>query len=390
MISQSVAARSKPRPLSAAVLLTACSVFALTAMSAYAQQPTGVPGSPSATTTIDGKQLPPPDPKFGGVIGESASQSKAWWAPRVVPPKGAPNILLIMLDDNGFGAPSTFGGVVPTPALDRIANAGVRYTNFHSTALCSPTRAALITGRNHHVAGFGVVGEAATGFPGYDFGHQEGDRHHRHHPEGARVRDLVVRQKPQHALLSGDPGRAIRSMADWYGVRIFLRLRRRRRQPVATEPVPQHDGDLPLRGQAGLEPDHGDGRRSHPAYGRTQGRRAGEAVLRLLRPRRRPCAASSTPEWIKKISDMRLFDDGWNKLRETIFANQKRLGIMPEDAQLTPWPKELPEWETLSFEEKRLFIRQMDVFMGIPRRIPITRSAESSRPSKTSASSTTL
>ena len=101
------------------------------------------------------------------MIKEKASESQAWWAPRVVPPKGAPNVLLIMTDDVGFGAPGTFGGVVPTPALDRIANAGVRYTNFHSTSLCSPTRAAIITGRNHHVAGFGVVGEAATGFPGY-------------------------------------------------------------------------------------------------------------------------------------------------------------------------------------------------------------------------------
>ncbi len=86
----------------------------------------------------------------------------------MVPPKGAPNVLLIMTDDVGFGAPSTFGGVIPTPALDRIANNGLRYTNFNSTALCSPTRAALITGRNHHSAGFGVISEMATGYPGYD------------------------------------------------------------------------------------------------------------------------------------------------------------------------------------------------------------------------------
>lgn len=136
--------------------------------SSSSQQVTGVLGSPSATTTISGKQLPPPDPKFGGVIKEKASESKAWWAPRVVPPKGAPNILLIMTDDVGFGAPGTFGGVIPTPAMDRIAQNGLRYTNFHSTSLCSPSRAAIITGRNHHVAGFGVVGEIATGFPGYD------------------------------------------------------------------------------------------------------------------------------------------------------------------------------------------------------------------------------
>lgn len=145
------------------------SITLLTPIAALAQQETtGVPGSASATTTISGKQLPPPDPKFGGVIKENAAQSTPWWAPRVVPPKGAPNVLLIMTDDVGFGAPSTFGGVIPTPALDRIAKDGLRYTNFHSTALCSPTRAALITGRNHHSVGFGVISEQSTGFPGYN------------------------------------------------------------------------------------------------------------------------------------------------------------------------------------------------------------------------------
>src|SRR5437899_5559719 len=134
------------------------------ASSARAQaQTTGTPGSPSATTTIDGKQLPAPPSKFGGVIKDGALQSKPWWAPRVVPPKGAPNVLLIMTDDSGYGVPSTFGGVIPTPALDRVANAGLRYTQMNSTALCSPTRAALITGRNHHSVGFGVICEQATG-----------------------------------------------------------------------------------------------------------------------------------------------------------------------------------------------------------------------------------
>src|SRR5712671_2684490 len=134
-------------------MAAALGLMALAATSATAQQVTGVLGSPTATTTLDGKQLPPPDPKFGGVIKEKASESKAWWAPRVVPPKGAPNVLLIMTDDVGFAAPSTFGGVIPTPAMDRIAARGLRYTDFHSTALCSPTRAALITGRNHHSVG---------------------------------------------------------------------------------------------------------------------------------------------------------------------------------------------------------------------------------------------
>jgi len=99
-----------------------------------AQEITGTPGSPSATTTISGEQLPAPPGNFGGVIKESALDSTPYWPPRVVPPKGAPNILLIMTDDQGYGVSGTFGGVIPTPALDRVAKAGLRYTQFHSTA----------------------------------------------------------------------------------------------------------------------------------------------------------------------------------------------------------------------------------------------------------------
>ena len=140
------------------IILAVGGSLALRPTRAGAQQVTGELGSPSATTTVGGKRLPEPNAKFEGIIKEKATESKPWWAPRVVPSKGAPNVLLIMTDDAGFGAPGTFGGVVPTPALDRVAKNGLRYTNFHSTSLCSPTRAAIITGRNHHVAGFGVVG----------------------------------------------------------------------------------------------------------------------------------------------------------------------------------------------------------------------------------------
>ncbi len=146
-----------------ATLLATCLSMAAVAMTAHAQQITGEPGSPSATMTIDGRYIPPPPPAFDGRIGLTAKNSKPYWPPRVVPPEGAPNVLLIMTDDAGFGVSGTFGGVIPTPALDRIANAGLRYTHFHSTALCSPTRAALITGRNHHSTGFGVITEQSTG-----------------------------------------------------------------------------------------------------------------------------------------------------------------------------------------------------------------------------------
>src|SRR5690242_3727448 len=114
-------------------MLAATSLLALSCVSPLAQQVTGTPGSPGATTTIDGKQLPPPEPKFGGVIKDDALQSKPWWPPRVVPPKGAPNVLLIMTDDAGFAVPSTFGGVIPTPTMDRIAQNGLRYNRIFST-----------------------------------------------------------------------------------------------------------------------------------------------------------------------------------------------------------------------------------------------------------------
>ncbi len=320
------------------------------------------PGAPGATISISGKQLPPADPKFGGVIEQKASDSKAWWAPRVVPPKGAPNVLLIMTDDVGFGAPGTFGGVIPTPALDRIANNGLRYTNFHSTSLCSPTRAALITGRNHHVAGSGVVGEIATGFPGYD--------------------SIIRKENGTIGAILKEHGYA----TSWFGKNHNTPTY----QSTKFGPFDQWPGGMGFeyfygfvggdasqwspnlyRNTTAIYPFEGN-----PGWNLTTAM-ADEAIqhmteLKEIAPDKPfliyyvPGGTHSphhpTPEWIKKISDMHLFDEGWNKLRETIFANQKRLGIMPEDAQLTAWPKTLPEWDSLGWEEKKLFIKQADVY----------------------------
>ena len=327
-----------------------------------AQQVTGELGAPGATTTLGGKQLPPPTPKYGGVIKQKASESKAWWAPRVVPPKGAPNVLLIMTDDQGFGAPSTFGGVIPTPAMDRIAQAGLRYTNFHSTSLCSPTRAALITGRNHHSVGFGVVGEIATGFPGYD--------------------SIIPIEKGTVGTILKENGYA----TSWFGKNHNTPSY----QSSQAGPFNQWPNGMGFEYFYGFV--GGDASQWQPNLYRNttaiypfQGNpgwnletaMADEAIqymkqLKAIAPDKPflvyyvPGATHSphhpTPEWIKKIGDMRLFDEGWNKVRETIFANQKRLGIMPPHAQLTPWPKGLPEWDSLSWDEKKLFIKQADVY----------------------------
>jgi len=112
--------------------------------------------------------LPRPEQPFKGHIGRTVEESTKDFPQEVKAPKGAPNVLLILTDDVGFGASSTFGGPIPTPTMDRIANAGLRYTQFHTTALCSPTRAALLTGRNHHSAATGIIMEGGTGFPGYN------------------------------------------------------------------------------------------------------------------------------------------------------------------------------------------------------------------------------
>jgi len=121
-----------------------------------------------AGTAFAEEVLPRPEPPFAGKIGITTQESVKDFPKEVEAPKGAPNILVILTDDVGFGASSTFGGPIPTPTMDRLAQQGLRYTQFHTTALCSPTRAALLSGRNHHSAATGVIMEAGTGFPGYN------------------------------------------------------------------------------------------------------------------------------------------------------------------------------------------------------------------------------
>ena len=200
------------------LLVSVASILAFGCVSTLAQQVTGVPGSAGATTTITGKQLPAPDPKFGGVIKDDALQSKPWWAPQVVPPKDAPNVLLIITDDAGFGVPSTFGGVIPTPTMDQIATEGLRYTRMFSTALCSPTRAGLITGRNHHSAGFGVISEQSTGYPRLQQHHRQRQGDHRAYPARQWLPYVVVRQGSQYPGLCGQSGGTVRPVADRHGL----------------------------------------------------------------------------------------------------------------------------------------------------------------------------
>ena len=124
--------------------------------------------TPPATAAADGSELPRPSPPFKGTIGKTFKESKQDFPQPFKAPKGAPNILVILLDDVGFGHPGAFGGPIPTPKLDELAGEGIRFNRFHSTGICSPTRAAVLTGLNHHQVGFGTIAELSTGYPGYD------------------------------------------------------------------------------------------------------------------------------------------------------------------------------------------------------------------------------
>jgi arylsulfatase A-like enzyme len=346
---------------SAATLLTLTSIL-LACAPAMAQQTTGTPGSPGATTTIDGRFLPPSPPKFGGDIGLSAQDSKPSWPPQIVPPKGAPNILLIMTDDQGYGVSGTFGGIIPTPTMDRIAEMGLRYTQFHSTALCSPTRAALITGRNHHSVGFGIISEQSTGYPGYNsvIG-----------PENATIGTILKQNgyatswfgknhnTPSYQYSAAGPFDQWPSGMGFDYFYGFMGGETDQWTPFLYQNTTQV---FPWIGK--------------PAYNLTTDL-ADEAIAHI---RRLNAAAPDKPffvyfvpgathsphqppkEWVDKFKGK--FDMGWNALRDQIFANQKRLGVIPADTQLTPWPDELKKWDTLTADEKKLFARQAEVFAG--------------------------
>ncbi len=333
------------------------------AVVAAAPQVTGELGSPSATTTISNKQLPAPDPEFGGVIKHDALNSEPWWAPSIVPPKGAPNVLLIITDDAGFGMPSTFGGVIPTPTMDRIANEGLRYNRVFSTALCSPTRAALITGRNHHSAGFGVISEQSTGFPGYnsiipkdkatigrillDNGYATswfGKDHNT--PAFAASQAGPFDQWPTgmgfeyfYGFVGGD--------ANQWQPNLF-------RNTTQIYPFEGKPGWNLITGMADDAIDH---------ITKLHQIQPGKPLFIKYAPGATHAPHHPTKEWVDKISAMHLFDDGYEKVRERIFENQKKLGVIPQDARLAPWPKDLLKpWDELTAEAKKLFIKQVDVF----------------------------
>ena len=323
---------------------------------AYAQ-----PAAQNANYKLDRTKLPIAEPSYPRSNVLDARDAKPPPRFEVKAPAGAPNVVIVLLDDIGFGHSSAFGGPIHMPTLEKLAASGLRYNRFHTTALCSPTRTALLTGHNHHANNAGAIMELATAFPG-----NTGVR-----PKEITTLAEILRQNgystgafgkyhetpPWEVSVSGPYDRwpTGSGFDKFYG---FIGGETNQWAPaifdgVARVEIPQTPGyhfttDMTdkainwVSAQNSLTPDK-------PFY-------MYFAPGALHAPHHTP------KEWIEKYKGQ--FNGGWDKLREETFERQKKLGIIPADTKLTPRPKEIPAWDAMSTEQKRLFERQMETFAG--------------------------
>jgi arylsulfatase len=298
---------------------------------------------------------------FGGVIGRYRNESKPWWPEPVRPPDGAPNVLIVLLDDVGFAQLGCFGSDIDTPTFDRVAANGLRYTNFHTTALCSPTRACVLTGRNHHSVGMGRITDLVTGFPGY---------HGRIGKENGFLSEMLVPQ-----------GYAAYAVGKWHLTpfeEIHLGASRAR--------WPLGRGFERFYGYFGGETHqfapslvHDNHRVLAPesiddGYHLTEdlADRAKEFIadLKVSEPDK-PffmyfCTGAchsphhAPPEWIDRFRGR--FDMGWDAWRDATFARQQEMGVLPPGTELSPRPEWVPVWDSLPPEQQRLYARYQECF----------------------------
>ena len=315
--------------------------------------------SPQATGQIDRTVLPIAAPNYPLETQLDARNAKAPPRFEVKAPQGAPNVIVFLIDDIGFGHPSTFGGAIPMPTLDRLASQGLKYNRFHTTALCSPTRVALLTGRNHHSNNAGAIMELATAFPG-----DTGVR-----PQSITPLAEILRQNgystsafgkyhetaPWEVSVSGpfDRWPTHSGFDKFYG---FIGGETNQWAPLVydgitkveppTDPNYHFTTDMTnqaiqwIRSQQTLTPD-----KPFFTYFATGATHAPHHV---------------PAEWIAKFKGK--FDGGWDKYREETFARQKQMGIVPQNAKLAPKPDAIKDWDKLTPDEQRLFARQMEVF----------------------------
>lgn len=306
--------------------------------------------------------LPKPEPLFQGKIGRTVPESKPDFPKEVHAPSGAPNVLVIMTDDVGFGAASTWGGPVSTPALDRLARQGLRYNQCHTTALCSPTRAALLTGRNHHSASTGNIMEFGTGYPGYS-------------SLKSRSVGTIGQMLKYNGYATAWFGKN-HNVPDWHtsqagpfdywptglGFDYFFGFiggdAHQWRTPIFENTVPYEAPE-----QRGPDPKHFDELLADRVISWVQ-------MQHAVAPQKPFFAYYVTgtahaphhapKDWIAKYKGQ--FDHGWDRIREETLERQKKLGVVPMNTQLTSRPKDIPAWDSLSADQKRVYARMMEVY----------------------------
>jgi arylsulfatase len=324
--------------------------------------------SPAAATALPpGKSdaLPKTQPAFAGKIGRTVKESTPDFPKEIQAPPGAPNVLLILTDDVGFGAAGTWGGPIPTPTMDRLAQAGLRYNAFHTTSLCSPTRAVLITGRNHHTAASGSITEFGTGFPGYN-------------TLTPRSVGTVGQMLKYSGYSTAWFGKA-HNVPDWHSSPAgpfhywptglgfdyffgFLGGDANQWHTPAFENTVAYESPQ----QQGPNPVHFDQLMADKAISwlRMQHAVAPQKPFFLYFATGTAHAPHHAPrEWIAKFRGQ--FDQGWDKVREQTLARQKQLGVVPASTRLTARPNQIPAWDSLTPEQKRVFARMMEVYAGV-------------------------
>jgi arylsulfatase A-like enzyme len=309
-----------------------------------------------------GPSLPLPTPPFGGTVGRLIGESEPSPISANFPSPQSPNIVLILLDDVGFGTCSTFGGPVPTPALDRVAKNGLRFNQFHTTALCSPTRAALLTGRNHHAVHMGNIPEGASPFPGYDCVIPR---------EAATVSEILKQYgystgafgkwhvTPVHEqTLTGPFDRWPTGLGfeRFYGI---LSAEASQYEP------PMFDQTTPVMPYEHRDDYHMSEDIAEKAISWMRLQRASNPnrpFFTYLATGAMHCPHHVWPEYIDRFKGQ--FDAGWDVLREEVFARQLELGVIPPGTQLTPRPDEVPSWDEYPDRYKPVASRLMEVFAG--------------------------
>jgi len=307
-------------------------------------------------------ELPHAEEPFRGVINPLAKDSTPAKPTIGYPPAGAPNVVVVLLDDVGFGTASTFGGPVPTPALDRIADAGLRYNQFHTTALCSPTRAALLTGRNHHSAHMGAICEIAYGFPGYDSVI----------PQSTATVAQTLRMNgystswfgkahitPMWELSPAGPFDRWPTGLGFDRFYGFLGGETSQYEPALydqTTPVEPYVG----RADYHLTEDLADKAIEWIRLQKTSA--PDKPFFTYFAPGAAHCPHHVWPEWSDRFAGQ--FDDGWDALRQRTYDRQLEAGIIPPGTRLTARPAEIPAWADYDDRYKPVASRLMEVFAG--------------------------